>query len=241
MPPPNELSAIDFVNPYLSTRRQWVCTQLASVLPNTVTKLMSSDPATRAKFEEWTGQSQSKLETAWTNEGFKRATTPEERQKGVWVRNGDGPVTTSCEGLIGTLFRKIEAAGHGHRAKTGTAATSFSLCGCDKWGKEPDKPVVGWHWFSERSKSVRPRAGDFFQVGIPAGNKRWELRHVGVITGYTEGDNPQWETVEAGQGGPSAGADWMQRKPWRPVNPVDIRNTKKVLMGWLDIDEHFGG
>ena len=88
---------------------------------------------------------------------------------------------------------------------------------------------------------MHPQAGDFFQVGIPAGPKRWELRHVGVITGYVEGDNPSWETVEAGQGGPAAGADWMQRKPWRPVNPVDARNPKKVVMGWLDIDEHFGG
>jgi hypothetical protein len=237
----DQLTALDFVNPYLSARRQWVCTQLAQVLPNYLTKLMSSDPATRAKFEEWTGQSQSNLERAWTNEGFTRAKTPEERQKGVWVRSGGGAVTTSCEGLIGTLFRKIEGAGFGKRAKTGTPATSFSLCGCDKWGKEPSQPVVGWHWFRERSKSVHPQAGDFFQVGIAAGPNRWELRHVGVITGYAESDNPEWETVEAGQGGPSAGADWMQRKPWRPVNPVDKRNPKKVVMGWLDIDQHFGG
>lgn len=234
-------SAIEFVNPYLSHRRQWVCTQLANVLPNTTTKLMSNDAATRAKFEEWTGQSQSSLETAWASQGFTRAKTEEERKKGVWIRNGGGPVTTSCEGLIGKLFGKIEAAGLGKRAKTGTAATSFSLCGCDQWGKEPSQPVVGWHWFRDRNKSVHPRAGDFFQVGIPTGPKQWELRHVGVITGYVEDAPPSWETVEAGQGGPSAGADWMQRKPWRPVDPVDTRNLKKVMMGWLDIDEHFGG
>jgi hypothetical protein len=241
MATPGDVSAIDFVNPYLSARRQWVCTQLATLLPNTMTKLMSNDPATRAKFEEWTGQSQSGLETAWAGQGFRRSKTPDEQKRGVWIRDGGGAVTTSCEGLIGRLFNKIEAAGYGKRDKTGTAATSFSLCGCDKIGKEPAKPVVGWHWLREHNKSLHPRAGDFFQVGIPKGTKQWELRHVGVITGYAESDDPDWETVEAGQGGPSAGADWMQRKPWRKVNPVDSRDIKKVLMGWLDIDEHFGG
>src|SRR5215468_5843183 len=71
-----DVSAVDFVNPYLSARRQWVCTQLATVLPNTMIKLKSNDPATRAKFEEWTGQSQSSLESAWAGQGFRRSKTP---------------------------------------------------------------------------------------------------------------------------------------------------------------------
>lgn len=225
-----ELSALDWVNPYLSERRQYVCTQLALALPNSLTTLASNSKATGAKFKEWTGHTQATLEAAWTREGFTKG------DNGSWTRQGGGAVTTSCEGLVGTIFGKIEAAGFGKR-KGG--ATSFNLPGNDKFGRESRTPPVGWHWFRERAGGLRPRPGDMFQIGTEVLPRQWSHAHVGVITFWGEGDPLMWETVEAGQGGPLSGFDFMKRKPYRPVNPIDGRKPKKVIMGWLDIDEHF--
>ncbi|RVT96190.1 hypothetical protein EOD42_13815 [Rhodovarius crocodyli] len=222
--------ANDWVNPYLSDRRQYICRQLAQALPNTVTKLSSHD-GTAAKFTEWTGHTQRSLETAWQNEGFAK------NEKGQWARDGVGAVTTSCEGLVGTIFTRIEQAKMGKR-KGG--ATSFSLSGNDKWGREKETPPVGWHWFRERSASVHPRAGDVFQIGTETRPHQWTHHHVGVITQWSNDDPLMWETVEAGQGGPGRGYDFMIRKEYRLVNPIDNKAPRKVIMGWLDIDEHFG-
>jgi hypothetical protein len=233
---PQPLSALDFVNPYLSPRRQFVCTEMAKLAPNTVVVVASNNKATDARFQEWTGHTQKSLEDAWTREGFRKAATPEERKRGAWIRDHAGAVTTSCEGLIGKLFARIEAAGYGKRDGN---ATSFNLGGLQRaTGKEP-ATARGWHWFRDRTKDVHPQPGDFFQVGRLAAPGQWFFHHVGVITGYIEQENPEWETVEAGQGGPGTGYDFLKRKGWRPMNPIDSRNTKKVLMGWLDIDEHF--
>lgn len=226
------LSALDWVNPYMSERRQYICSQLALVLPNDLMSLASNSKATGAKFEEWTGQTQSKLETAWTNEGFTK-----DAKSGSWTRAGGGAVTTSCEGLVGTVFRKIEQAGYGKR-KGG--ATSFSLAGNDKWGREAKTPPVGWHWFRERANGIYPQPGDVFQIATEVLPRQWSHAHVGVITFWKNGDPMMWETVEAGQGGPLMGFDSMKRKPYRQVNPVDPKKPKKVIMGWLNIDEHFG-
>lgn len=232
---------IDFVNPYLSARRQWVCTQLAVLLPNNVVTVASNDKKTHIFFEDWTGQSQAKLVTAWesTREGFRRAETPEEKKRGVWIRDtAGGPVTTSCEGLIGSLLRKLTAAGFGSAIRG--KMTSFNLAGCGPNGREP-ATTVGWHWFRDRTASLHPQPGDLFQIGKPANTGQWSFAHVGVITGWAEGENPTWTTVEAGQGGPGRGFDFIARKGPRPLNPVDPKNPKKELMGWLDIDEFFGG
>ena len=231
----DELTEVDFVNPYLSPRRQWICTQLAKLLPNSVVSVASNDPKTKFLFQEWTGHTQSGLEGHWKSEGFTKAKDPK-KEGGVWVRKGAGPVTTSCEGLNGTLLSKIASAGFG-TAKGG--ATSFNLAGLDKHGNEP-ATTAGWHWFRDKTKDVHPRGGDFFQVGTLVKPGQWYFHHVGVITGYVDGDNPYWTTVEAGQGGPRAGFDYMKRKDWRLLNPIDKADPKKVLMGWLDIDEYFG-
>jgi hypothetical protein len=66
-----QFSEIDLVDVTLSPRRQWICKQLATLLPNNVIKVASNDPHTKVFFETWTGQSQKNLETAWENEGFK--------------------------------------------------------------------------------------------------------------------------------------------------------------------------
>lgn len=230
---------IDFVNPYLSPRRQWVCTQLAILLPNNVVTVASNDKKTRIFFEEWTGQSQTNLETTWEKkENFRRAVTDDEKKRGVWIRDGGGPVTTSCEGLIGRVVGKLTAAGFGkpNRGKM----TSFNLAGCGANGREP-ATTVGWHWYRDRTESLHPQPGDLFQIGKPANTGQWSFAHVGVITGWIDGANPIWTTVEAGQGGPSRAFDFIKRKGPRPVNPVDPKSPKKELMGWLDIDEFFGG
>ena len=61
----------DLVDPTLSPRRQWICRELAKVLPNNVITLASNDPKTKAFFKDWTGQTQENLEAAWRREGFK--------------------------------------------------------------------------------------------------------------------------------------------------------------------------
>lgn len=233
-----QFNEIDFVNPYLSPRRTWICTQLAMLLPNNVVTIASNDKKTNILFEEWTGQSQKNLESTWENkEGFRRSVTPEEKKRGVWIRDAPGAVTTSCEGLIGRLVGKLTAAGFGKPMKRGNMS-SFNLPGCDKFGREP-ATTPGWHWYRDRTDSLHPQPGDLFQVGKLAKAGQWSFAHVGVITGWADGDNPTWTTVEAGQGGPSMGFDFMKRKGPRPLNPIDPRNPKKELMGWLDIDEFF--
>ena len=250
--------AREFLNPYLSARRQWVCKWLAERVPHSGMPplykkgapphiFVASNNGQKAMFTELTGYTQEGLVKKWTEEGF-RATTKEEREgndlkyKGkAFVRvTGVGPGTTSCEALVNKLFQKITANGFGTRPATGAQATSFNLGGLGKNGMAP-ATARGWHWFSERTAKVHPQPGDFFQVGVPQRTPgQWGFRHVGVITGYVEGDNPSWETVEAGQGGPAAGYDYILRKPWRAVTPVDPKDTGKVVMGWLNIDEYFG-
>ena len=235
MPQYNE---IDLVDVTLSPRRQWICRELAKLLPNNHIRLASNDPATRLFFESWTGQSQKSLESAWEHkEGFRRAVTPEEKKRGVWIRDSGVGVTTSCEGLITQALTKLAQAGFG-TPKRGKM-TSFNLPGGDH-GREPASPTVGWHWWRDRSPSLHPQPGDFFQIGTPGTAGRWTYAHVGIITGWADEMNPVWTTVEAGQAGPSSGYDFMTRKGPRQLNPVDRKNPKKELMGWLDLDEFFG-
>ena len=231
---------IDLIDPTLSPRRQWICAQLANVLPNNVVTLASNDKKTNILFTEWTGQSQKGLEAAWRREGFKPAVTPEERKKGVWVRGGIGGTTTSCEGLITTVINKLTAAGFGKPIRG--KMSSFNLAGCEApSGKEPAQTTVGWHWWRDRTPTLRPQPGDFFQIGTQVKAGQWSFAHVGIITGWADERNPVWTTVEAGQAGPSSGFDFMKRKGPRQLNPVDPKHPKKELMGWLDLDEFFGG
>lgn len=236
MSTPHQLTELDLVNPYMSPLRQWVCTQMALLAPSPAVVIASHDGRTKHLFKEWTGQTQEKLETAWRNQGFTKTNDP---KKGVWTRDGQGPVTTSCEGLIGRLLEKIRDAGFDRNpAADRGRLRSFDLPGLGPTGKEP-ATTRGWHWFRDRTAAVRPRPGDFFQVGRPWGAGAWYFHHVGVITWFDDGENPTWTTVEAGQGGPATGFDFLRRRGPRLLNPVDARFPKKVLMGWLDIDEYF--
>ena len=229
----------DLVDPTLSPRRQWICRELAKVLPNNVITLASNDPKTKAFFKDWTGQTQENLEAAWRREGFKPSVTPDERKKGAWSRSVGGGVTTSCEGLITSVISKLTAAGFGKPIRG--KMTSFNLAGCEApSGKEPAQTTVGWHWWRDRSPSLHPQPGDFFQIGTLTKPGQWSFAHVGIITGWADERNPVWTTVEAGQAGPSSGFDFMKRKGPRQLNPVDSRHPKKELMGWLDLDEFFG-
>lgn len=233
MPLTNE---IDLVDPTLSQRRQWLCRQLAILLPNNVITLASNDPKTSAFFKDWTGQTQKNLEERWKAEGFTKSANP---ANGVWTRTGTGGVTTSCEGLIGQALIKLQAAGFGKPIRG--KMTSFNLPGCAApSGQEPAQTTVGWHWWRDRTEALHPQPGDFFQIGTPAGPARWTTAHVGIITGWADELNPVWTTVEAGQAGPTAGYDFMKRKGPRQMNPVDPRHPKKQLMGWLNLDEFFG-
>ncbi len=238
-----QLDEIDFVNPYLSPRRTWICEQLAILLPNNAVTVASIDTMNSKKrilFEEWTGQTQAKLVAAWESdrEGFRKAVTDDEKKKGVWIRDtAGGPCTTSCEGLIGKVMSKLTAAGFGTPIRGNM--TTFNLAGCGPNGREP-ATTVGWHWFRDRTESLHPQPGDFFQAAIPFKQGQWTFKHVGIITGWVDGENPTWTTVEAGQGGPAKGYDYIARKGPRPLKPIDPASPKKELMGWLDIDEFFG-
>jgi hypothetical protein len=230
---------IDLIDPTLSPRRQWICTQLAKVLPNNVIKIASNDPKSKVFFKEWTGQSQEGLEAAWRREGFKPAVTSEDKKKGVWIRSGGGATTTSCEGLITSVISKLTAAGFGKPIRG--KMSSFNLAGCEApSGKEPAQTTVGWHWWRDRTPTLRPQPGDLFQIGTQVKAEQWSFAHVGIITGWADERNPVWTTVEAGQAGPSSGFDFMKRKGPRQLNPVDPKHPKKEMMGWLDLDAFFG-
>ncbi|MFT8244423.1 hypothetical protein [Roseomonas sp. BN140053] len=225
-----DMTALDWVNPYMSARRQLICGELARLIPSKDT-VITSNGAASGKFFEWTGYTQAALESAWKANGFAK------NEKGNWERTSGVAVTTSCEALIGKVFNRIEAAGMGKR-KGGT--TTFSLPGNDFYGREPATTPVGWHWYRERSDTVHPQPGDAFQIGTPVKQGQWQHHHVGIITFWINDALPQWETVEAGQGGPGSGYDSIKRKPLRLVDPVHKTDPKRVIMGWLNIDEHFG-
>jgi hypothetical protein len=236
-----DLKEIDFVNPYLSPLRQWVCTQLANLLPDTTVKIASVKEK-KLLFTDWTGYTQADLVDKWVNkEHFTKdpAPKPGYSREAKYAAAG---VTTSCEAFINKLVQKIKKAGfkNGVPLKKRDPLDSFNLPGCASYGWEPAK-TVGWHWYRDRTESLKPQAGDFFQVGVPVKPGQWSFRHVGVITLFVDDGQPVWDTVEAGQGGPASGYDWIARKGLRPVTPVDPKHTSKVVMGWLNIEEHFEG
>jgi hypothetical protein len=164
-----------------------------------------------AKFEDWTGQSQSAGDSL-TNEGSMRA-RPEERQKrrGSAAAGGNHSARASSAPVP-----QDRGAGPGRQGARRPPLQSLRL----RQMGQGLQPVVGWHRFSERSKSAHPLAGDFSR-SAPRG-PRWELRHVGHHR-LRRGRQLSWETVEAG--GPSSGADWMQKA----VAPVIrwIRGTQR--------------
>ena len=217
----------------ISERRFKILYELLLALPNSQTVLASNDPKTAALFQKWTGFTQETLENAWKAEGFVKD------EKGHWNRAGGGAVTTSCEGLVMSVFGLIERYNMGRRAGL---ATAFNLANVDKnSGKEKTDPV-GWHWFRDYYDIPdSPQPGDLFQIGTLIDYKQWSLKHVGMIVRWEDTDNGiKWETVEAGQGGPGSAFDSMTRKALRLLSTSTQKEPKRMLMGWLNIDEHFG-
>ncbi len=228
------LEQLDLTNPYLSPLRQWIVSRLSADFPSSTIRIASNKKETQVQFELWTGTTQQKLVDAWIAQGFSLSPDP---KKGVYVRSGLGPVTTSCEGLINTVLQKVRQAGLGRPARSGDKLSSFNLPGCNN-GRGP-ATTVGWHWAKEMTDTVRPEQGDLFQLGTPQGDG-WFYNHVGVILDFGAGDNPDWVTLEAGQGGPAQGCDFVARKGPRPLKPVDPMKPAKQLMGWVNIDEYLG-
>lgn len=122
------------------------------------------------------------------------------------------PLITTCNAFLDVLTRKIRTAGG---LSAGKRFYSFML----------PQNSPGWHWFPEPGR--RPKPGDFFGIGQRGGM----YKHVGVILKM---EDIVWTTVEAGQGGIRSGFDSIKTKGPRifPDNG---------LMGWLDIEEYFGG
>jgi hypothetical protein len=227
---------IDFVNPYLSPLRQWVCRQLAIAVPNTQYVIASNDAKTQEFFKVWTGYTQKDLEKIWEDQGFKRTN----KNGRVYTRDGGGAVTTSCEAFIGKVVNKIKGAGFAKGMPPGRKPfRTLDIAGLGPFGKGA-ATTPGWNWYWLKSGDKHPRPGDIFLAGTRVAPDRWSYAHVGFVTLWVDGPNPTWETVEAGQGGPGAGYDAIKRKGPRPLNPVDPKNPSKVLMGWVDIDVYFG-
>ncbi len=215
----------------LSERRFRILWDLMLTLPNSVTELKSNDKTTADQFKKWTGFTQASLEKAWEGDGFIKG------EKG-WVRLSGKATTTSCEGLILEIFNRIEKYGFGKR-KGG--ATAFNLANVDRQSGRERQAPVGWHWYRDAGPTDAPKPGDLYQIGALIGEKQWSLKHVGMVARWEpNGGNPLWETVEAGQGGPGSGYDMMKRKASRLVFPISAKDPKTTLMGWLNIDEHFG-
>lgn len=241
-----EWSLASRVGAGMSSLRQWVISQLGELitaLPTENHMVRSNDPKTKDLFQKWTGYTQSSLEYAWIANGFTTADTPEEKKKhpgAVWYRVSGNATTTSCEALVGKIMGKIRAEWFGGKLPVPRKAVgSFNLPGLTpNTGMEP-ATTPGWHWLKEKSLYLKPRPGDLFQVGKQVKPGQWSLRHVGIILNWDDAATPLWTTLEAGQGGPASGYDAIKKKGPRSVNPVDKTDTGKVLMGWLDIDEHF--
>jgi hypothetical protein len=236
-----EMTALDMVNPYESQLRQWVCTQLAKLAPNSVTVIASNKDETAIMFKEWTGYTQALLEEAWKKDGYRQATAADPVQP-AWIRVTGVGTTTCCESLIKKLVEKINRTGfkNGKPSNANGTLSSFNLPGCVRDGLEP-ATTVGWHWYRDKSDALKPRPGDFFQAGTLRKPGQWSYAHVGVITDYWDDNKPTWITVEGGQGGPSAGWDAIKRNGPRPLDPMKKAKPHEVLMGWLDIDEFFAG
>ena len=97
MPLTNE---IDLVDPTLSQRRQWLCRQLAILLPNNVITLASNDPKTSAFFKDWTGQTQKNLEEdVMLTAATSRFPVQPRRRQGYGHLDGLGPSGFHREGL----------------------------------------------------------------------------------------------------------------------------------------------
>ena len=226
----------NFVSPYLSPLRQWVCQQLAIAVPNNQYVIVSNAEKTKEFFKVWTGYTQEDLETKWKAEGFTRTNTG----GSVYTRKGGGAVTTSCEAFVGKVVKKIKEAGFAKGMPPGRKPFgTFDLAGLGPYGKGA-ATTPGWTWYWLKSSNNYPRPGDIFQAGTKVAADRWSFAHVGIITRWFDGANPIWETVEGGQGGPASGYDAVAQGP-APLNPIDPRKPSKVLMGWLDIDVYFGG
>ena len=165
----------------ISERRFKILYELLLALPNSHTVLASNDPKTSALFQKWTGFTQETLESAWISEGFVKD------EKGHWKRAGGGAVTTSCEGLVMSVFGLIERYNMGRRKGL---ATAFNLANVDRQsGKERTDPV-GWHWFRDYyDVPDSPQPGDLFQVGVLMDYKQWTLqtcRHDRALGGYRQ-------------------------------------------------------
>jgi len=105
-------------------------------------------------------------------------------------------------------------------------------------GHEPAN-TVGWHWAKEMTDQVRPEQGDLFQIGTPAVTGCGLQPRRGDPLDRV-GDNPQWVTVEAGQGGPAGGTTSSPEKARAPLKRWTrrIRCRRSSFMGWVDIDEY---
>lgn len=156
-----------------------------------------------------TSNGQGELFTEWTGMSQDGLTEQWEKEKGGIA------VTTSCNSFLSTLVNKIRTAG-------GLAGGTFQSF---------DLPVAGgaaWHWYPEAGR--RPKSGDFFEMGL---RNPKSYKHVGVILDM-DYEYIFYNTVEAGQGGPTSGYDSIKRKGPR-IFP------DPGFMGWVDIDEFFGG
>jgi hypothetical protein len=182
----------------MSAVRDWIVSKLTTLFPNSGTVITSNGQT--ALFREWTGWDQTSLGEQWASE-----------LQYVDSKSNPKAVTTTCNAFLGMVVAKTRIAG-GQAQKT---FQSFNL------------PVAGgpaWHWYPDGD--LKPKAGDFFQIGTRGGM----YKHVGVILSMGDGT---WETVEGGQGGPKVGYDMIKRKAGAFPPPS--------FMGWIDVDEFFKG
>jgi hypothetical protein len=233
---------LELINPYYSRMRQWIWEQLLVGFPSPGIKVYSNRPKDNPVFKKWAGFTQTSLEAKWLSEGFVRNkfANDEEKKKGVFYRtSGVGPGTTSCNGFVGEVLSLIRNSGVvGNVGANPKNFSSFNIPGLVNASAPSTTP--GWHWASEMTDRFKPLPGDIFQAGNQwMGGPRWQVRHVGVILNFKyDPSNSVWESIEAGQGGPSSGWDAITRFAPRNLNPMS-KNDNRVFMGWLNIDEFF--
>jgi hypothetical protein len=127
-----------------------------------------------------------------------------------------GSMLTTCNALLGWMARQLGAR-QGSQLARGLLQLDLA-----------DKDVPGCF--------RRPGAGEMFRPGdfyaTPFLHKGWKqpFGHVGIV--YDVHDTIVFDTVDSGQGGRSAGKDFIRFKKGR------IWDTNKIT-GWVDLDRYF--
>lgn len=231
--------------------REWIINKLTNLLPSDSSEIRSD--INGVLFQEWTGMSQSGLESIWIQEDTQRAINNIAAGKGedlsllkyqqraraimdrakYMIEYRQKEYAESAQLMSGTIDFKLSSM-----VKTvGVTTTCNAFLGvvvrkalaegglAKRYFHSFDLPNAGGSaWNWYPTPGKSPKPGDFFQIGKRGG----AYQHVGIIIAM---NGESITSADSGQGGPSVGYDAIKRK----------KRTLPDIMGWIDVDEFFKG